>query len=261
MSKYSLDDIHHSEMDFTILIPTRSCGVEDVKSTWTNASSIFEPPCACEVCSMQYRSIDQQKRKKSFQYSGSMSTREVQTSSTVLSTRLHKDLTAAQSLFRVHEKLIHDKWMAKNNAKRKSHLLQLRPSMHYDQDAFLAVLNSPLPPEDAVQLRRDHKDLFLLPYMTIDTLAKDASRVLRLLHYRLFHTPEEWVPFDNIQILAGWRGGVLAERFNDGCIILSDPFYGKWTPFSASDGKFRDKFCIEKTCSYYRHHYLLDAIR
>ena len=119
----------------------------------------------------------QQKRKKSFQYSGSMSTREVQTSSKVLCTRLHEDLTTAQSLFRVHEKLIHDKWTAKNNTKEKSHLLQLRPSMHCDQNAFLAVLNSPLPSEDTIQLRSNHKDLFLLPYMTIDTLAKDAPKI------------------------------------------------------------------------------------
>ena len=79
--------------------------------------------------------------------------------------------------------------------------------MHCDQDAFLAVLSTLLPSEDAVQLRRNHRNLFLLPYMTIDTLIKDASRVLRLLHYRLFHIPKEWVSSDKIQILAGWKGG------------------------------------------------------
>ncbi|KAI4196094.1 MAG: hypothetical protein LQ350_006791 [Teloschistes chrysophthalmus] len=42
-------------------------------------------------------------------------------------------------------------------------------------------------------LLQQHRETFLLPYMNIETLSKDGSRLLRLLFHRVKHLPEEFV--------------------------------------------------------------------
>lgn len=55
-------------------------------------------------------------------------------------------------------------------------------------------------------LRKEHHDTLLLPWMTLDML-KGEAKVLQLLHHRISNAPEEWVTFDNYQILRGWQVG------------------------------------------------------
>lgn len=66
--------------------------------------------------------------------------------------------------------------------------------MHESEDAFLNVV---LRDCDNSIAARKYRTVFLLPYIIVDTLSKDSSRLLRLLHYRAGHPPEEWVTFDN----------------------------------------------------------------
>lgn len=85
-------------------------------------------------------------------------------------------------------------------------------------------------------LLQQHRETFLLPYMNIETLSKDGSRLLRLLFHRVKHLPEEFVTFDNRQLLTGWHIGAFEERFNPGCVIMYGPSLGRWKTFSATDG-------------------------
>jgi len=72
--------------------------------------------------------------------------------------------------------------------------------------------------------------------MTIETFSKDGSKLLRLLQLRAAHTPEEWVSFDNRQILSGWLAGAFEEKLNAGCITMYGKSYGKWGPFNKAHG-------------------------
>ncbi|KAL8831337.1 MAG: hypothetical protein Q9191_000924 [Dirinaria sp. TL-2023a] len=75
------------------------------------------------------------------------------------------------------------------------------------------------------------RETLLIPYLTVENLSKDGARLLRLLFYRSFHLPEEWVSFDNRQLLEGWRTGMFDEKFNGGRITMHGESYGTWNPF------------------------------
>lgn len=99
--------------------------------------------------------------------------------------------------------------------KRKAFLKRPRPDMCESQTAFMDII---VGSRDTMATRK-YRDTYLLSYMAIETFARDGPSLLRLLHYRVSHTPEEWVPFDNEQVLKGWLAGVFEERFNSGCTM------------------------------------------
>lgn len=56
-------------------------------------------------------------------------------------------------------------------------------------------------------------DVFLLPYVTVEGLFKYRTKLIRLLHYRSTHAPEDWVVFDVLE--AGVDAVGLIECTND----------------------------------------------
>ncbi len=88
---------------------------------------------------------------------------------------------------------------------------------------------------DAIPIRQ-YRETFLLPYMTLETLSKDGPKLLRLLYRRVAHMPEEWVTFDNRQLLLGWFAGAFEEKFNAGCITMYGKSFGRWSPFNKAAG-------------------------
>ena len=71
----------------------------------------------------------------------------------------------------------------------------------------------------------------MLPYVNIEVLGKDSANFIRLLHYRTTFPPEDWVSFDNAQLLLSWRQGCLGEKSAEGCIVMQGEQYGTWKEF------------------------------
>ncbi|KAL8836359.1 MAG: hypothetical protein Q9170_002932 [Blastenia crenularia] len=144
---------------------------------------------------------------------------------------MYDDLQIVSSASMAYAGLLQTRWIKKSNTKRRTYLKYLRPAMYESQNTHLDIHMTKTC--DAMSTRQYH-DAFLLPYLTIETLSVDSSRLLRLLHHRVAHTPEAWVSFDNRQILAGWLAGIFEEKFNAGSIVMFGKAYGKWTKFDRS---------------------------
>ena len=192
----------------------------------------YQIPCDCSRCLEQYRSVQKQQSKIMCLYTGEMSISETEHMSQSFCTRLFEDLGVVRSLLISHGELVRTRWLHKPNYKRRKILTQIKGDMYATEDAFIEILNDEkICPDD--MSTRDFRDVFLLPYMTVETFATHGSRLLRLLHHRTFHPPEEWATFDNRQLHAGWSVYALEEKICPGCITMHGKDYGKWTPFDA----------------------------
>ena len=201
--------------------------------SYTGLARWYQSPCDCPRCSRQYRSVKEQQSNIMCLYIGALSISETQTISQTFCTRLFEDLKIVQSLLLSHGERVNTRWLNKANYKRRKFITRLRKGMYANEDALLEILNDEkVCPDD--MSTRDFRDVFLLPYITVEALSTHGSRLLRLLHHRAFHAPEEWVTFDNRQLHAGWSVFALDEKFCPGCIIMHGKSYGKWTPFDAT---------------------------
>ena len=148
-------------------------------------------------------------------------------------TYMFKGLQQIQSALNSHGALIQKRWGKKSETKRRSHLKSLKSDLYESENPLLEIL---LKQGKNPFSARMYRKTFLLPYINLEGLSKDGSRMLRLLYYRARHRPEEWVTFDNHQLLAGWASGVLEEKFNSGCISLHGKSYGQWRPLNKMEG-------------------------
>lgn len=203
------------------------------KTVWKGPHLVYTLPCDCLGCAMQCRSVDEQRVSMDFLYEGSMTESETAALSRGFCTSVFEDLQNVRSVLHRHGDLIHKRWLKKSNTKRKTYLKQLRPNMYESHHTSLDLqINKCV---DAIPIRQ-YRETFLLPYMTLETLSKDGPKLLRLLYRRVAHMPEEWVTFDNRQLLLGWFAGAFEEKFNAGCITMYGKSFGRWSPFNKAAG-------------------------
>lgn len=221
-------------MASTLLTPTEM--YERAKATgethWKGALAVFTIPCDCLDCAEQYRSVDEQGGDVHCLYADEVSDTTAARLAGQPSTAIFDDLKVTRSAITSHGELINKRWQKKSNTKRKSFLKELRPDMIESENVFMDVINEC---PDAMSTRK-YRQALLLPYLNVNSLSKDGSRMLRLVHHRIRHHPEDWVPFDNRQLLPGWHAGTFEEKFNSGCVTMFGEAYGEWKPFSRSDG-------------------------
>lgn len=194
---------------------------------------VFVPPCECPTCLDQWRSIEEQPQRAQYLYPGVVTDAKTAALSREFCTSIFEDLQKVDSILRLQGDPLRKRWLKKTNTKRKAYLQQLRPNMWVSQTAFLDIgMTTSHDLEN-----RQYRETFLLPWLTVETLARDGSKLLRLLENRVVHPPEAWVPFDNRQLEAGWTLGALEERFNAGCIDMYGKSYGRYRDFDKASGK------------------------
>ncbi|KAI6893846.1 hypothetical protein KC334_g12528 [Hortaea werneckii] len=72
---------------------------------------------------------------------------------------------------------------------------------------------------------------YMVPYLNLETLMDDRSKILSLLHYRSTYKLEDWVMFDSAQAKRAVEGGNLSREYNENCVIMFGERYGdlvKW---------------------------------
>lgn len=171
----------------------------------------YKLPCDCPICEKQWRPFDDQTSGSiAFIYNRAMSDAEAANTASAYSRDIYTDLEAVRSVLRSRNELVRTRWLNKTPTKCRTLLKQLRPNMYEGENAYMEQSAT-----DSMASRK-HREVFLLPYLTIKGLAKDATRLLRLLHYRVAYAPQEWVSFDNHQFIMTWRDGAIEEVFNHG---------------------------------------------
>ena len=205
----------------------------------TGPIQIYQLSCECMICREQSRTVSQQRDGLELSYTGCLTDSEAAALARSFRERLFADLRVVRSALRSEEDMIRRFWLKKSNTKRRALLRKLRPHMGDSHDAFDGLQTI----DETTMLTWQFRETLLLPYLTVENISIDGTRLLRLLHYRGFHTPEQWVAFDNRQLREGWRTGMLDEKFNDGCITIHGEAYGIWKSFDEEAGKQLSATC------------------
>lgn len=205
----------------------RAAEVHGAKRTVPN--QVYQLLCDCQVCAQQLRVVSKQQSETAFMYTGRLSDSEAAALARKFAESLFADLEHVRAALQSGEQLIRRRWLKKS----KTFLKELRPNMCESHDPFN---------ETQIMCGKtigtfSHRDTLLLPYLTIEVLSKDETKLLRLLHHRVSEAPEAWVTFDNHQILPGWLSGAFEEKFNEGCITMHGETYGTWNLFNIAAGK------------------------
>ena len=77
--------------------------------------------------------------------------------------------------------------------------------------------------------RRKVPDCFLLPYINMEVLKGDPSKLLALLYNRLKHSPATWARHDYSLLQKDWDIGSFESIYNKNCIIMYGDNYGQMT--------------------------------
>lgn len=160
--------------------------------------------------------------------------------------KMHDNLQYLKTVCEVNGTAIFKRWKNKSSEKRKALLLEVDPDMYPRQWANFhlgyeyAVLNrEEIMPARAEGVyvdpdlsqgntRRPHCNIFLLPYMNLESLKDDPGRLLNIVQNRVKYSPEQWA-YDNYLLDKQWRVGTFATVYNNNCIVMHGFGYGKLT--------------------------------
>ncbi|KAI5273789.1 hypothetical protein E4T47_03003 [Aureobasidium subglaciale] len=78
-----------------------------------------------------------------------------------------------------------------------------------------------------------HRDSWFLPYLDAQTLSEDPTLFLSMLHHRTTNDPEKWIMFDNAHIVLAEHFGIMSSIFNENCVVMQGPDYGKLVKWNA----------------------------
>ncbi|KAI7199586.1 hypothetical protein KC343_g8572 [Hortaea werneckii] len=141
---------------------------------------------------------------------------------------------------------IKKKWGKMGREKRRALMLGAQPSLYrhkwqelrsmwgYDKQAR-EVQQKGVPDEEEPAEPNLHDERVengsLSPFLNLESLMDDRSRILSLLHYRAAYKLEDWVMFDSFQAHRAAKGGNLSREYNENCVIMFGERYGdlvKW---------------------------------
>ena len=183
----------------------------------------FEPPCECHRCLLQYRTLHQQ-RHIPFAYVG-----RVHDASSVAQQYIQSieaDRVFLQSKISESGLSILNRWRA-GVERRRAFLENTQPDLYPKRNPLIDI------PSHVKQLRhqREYRMAYMLPYLNVDDLSRDPTKLLGLLLHRTKGRPEDWVPFDNAMLWSGWKQCTLSEKSAEGCITMHGEQFGRWSAF------------------------------
>ncbi|KAI6892664.1 hypothetical protein KC334_g13254 [Hortaea werneckii] len=166
-----------------------------------------------------------------------------------LATQAEQDRQYLQVKLQQYGDAVKKKWEKLGRERRRALILAAQPSLYqdkwpelrsmfgYDHKAFGNHEEVWVDVRDTKKLQelaaRDEKfrNGYMVPYLNLETLMDDRSKILSLLHYRSAYKLEDWVMFDSAQAKRAVEGGNLSREYNENCIIMFGERYGdlvKW---------------------------------
>ncbi|KJX94247.1 hypothetical protein TI39_contig4205g00028 [Zymoseptoria brevis] len=113
------------------------------------------------------------------------------------------------------------RWQKMSRPQREALLLKAKPNMYRQSSGYIREADKSW----AHDIR--HRDLYLLPWLNVEVLAKDASLLPALMHYRSSFSPCAFAEFDHQQIDYSFRLDMLALEYNSHCVTMQGQNFGK----------------------------------
>ena len=104
------------------------------------------------------------------------------------------------------------------------------PLIYHRRTRLLDLLKVDLV-EKKVSDPRDFRDTHMLPYVDLEDLSGNPSKLIGLLNYRARSSPEAWVHLDNYIIQQNWDFDRLLEQGVSDGIVTHGSEYAQWKDF------------------------------
>jgi hypothetical protein len=144
---------------------------------------------------------------------------------------IFSSLKHRQEIVASHGNIILTRWNKKSETGRKDTVREVAPDMlkeklpqahlHYDNYGWIP--------------KRKYRKTWLLPYLTVDNLCDDKSKLLTLFCARALHDPEKWMMFDAEQVHDAYARGVIEVRFHPACVVTHGKDYGSLVEWNQGD--------------------------
>ncbi|KAK3629815.1 hypothetical protein LTR56_017828 [Elasticomyces elasticus] len=185
----------------------------------------------CETCDQHYRPVTWQEASKIFQYHECITDDWAVYKIRDLMQSAQTDLKHVASRLELHGNAIIKRWRKKSVEKRVGLLRAVMPDM---PEAAISLLyqQKRLTGED----RTLFHELWLLPYLDLQSLSEHPTRLLSMLHYRTRHKAEEWFRHDAHQLLLPFTDGSLHIAYNPHAVVARGERFGdlqQWTQLAA----------------------------
>lgn len=182
-----------------------------------------ETPCECGICQEQFKGTDKQD-EDSHCYSTVVAPATAQATLADLTSKINTDRAYLADPCEKFGNTILSRWRKKSRDKREALLLLADPTIAKNPWFRLRTEGAITTWKELRKYRRS----WLLPYLSTAALKANPSVLLGLLHNRVLHSPEEWVPFDSAILRQGWNAGLFdLEYCGQYCVTMHGVNYGK----------------------------------
>ncbi|KAG4438579.1 hypothetical protein IFR05_005954 [Cadophora sp. M221] len=204
---------------------------------------VIHPQCNCVECAQQFRTVDAQKNK-TFGYREGLNDHEAKSRAAEFTNNITRDLQYLREQCTLNGNSILKRWKKKSKSERTNLLKLAMPNIFSNQwcDSLLhAEYMQAVEVESRKyggmvdtdftkgRYKRKYRERFLLPYVNLEALTTDPTKLLNLLYCRTKYSPEQWAPYDNFLLNGQWWQGAFDLTYNRGCVVMHGVNYGTWT--------------------------------
>jgi hypothetical protein len=126
------------------------------------------------------------------------------------------------------------KWKGKSIKSRELLLRKTNPTMHdknWCEGYFTYEFRYTRYGKEMRKDQEKYQNICLLPYINVESLKENPSRLTRLLYNRTKYPPEDWVSFDSRMLNFAWTVGCFDLKFNKSCVVMHGAKYGQVVPW------------------------------
>ena len=193
---------------------------------------IYRIPCHCRICKYQYADEDEQ-RNPFNAYLGYLNIGQVRDVISKRSKSMEEDRGYLKCCIERHGNAILRYWRSLTKYQRQQLLQTARPGLYPSREPLIEI-GLEIPFFKDKERQEEFRTTYLLPFINLESLSQDASRLIALLHCRVQYPPQDFAAFDNTQISNAWNQCRLSEHFASGCVIALGDDYGtvqKFDPY------------------------------
>ncbi|KAK3629148.1 hypothetical protein LTR22_022017 [Elasticomyces elasticus] len=206
---------------------TGTSGAPSGKATATKAQA-KKFPCdqECHVCSSQYRSPELQITDRG-RYEREYSDEKAREVIEEHVDGITKSLSAVRQGLLEHGDVFAQRWNKKSTSGRATIIQQIAPDMLFADCleagfAFEEEYGAKTAKHGRHMQSTARRMFWLLSYLTVDTLSKDPTKILSLLHVRTSELLEHLLAFDLERATAAFDGCLVKTNYNAMCVSMFD---------------------------------------
>ncbi len=197
--------------------------------TYTLGRQPDAPPCTCTECTQQYRTVDEQ-HTWLYVYKGAISNEKAHAVCAEMTQSINANRAFLQRELTLRGSGIAKRWKKKTWKNREGLLASVDPDM-YERKWHEGHIGYETRYDNWLVEARKHQNIHLLPYMSLENLKEDPSRLIKLLQLRTKYSPADLAAADNRRLSLGWTSGIFETTFNGCAVIMYGSLYGSIVPW------------------------------